>query len=107
VADGQPAVDSWLYADALDAWLRILSRLCVFTFDELDSTQVSIGLGESHAGDDTWFEYLLEGDETIVVRMAHARAEDKVMVRVWCSASLDSGAVLATMIAREYRLGLR
>ena len=106
--DEQPAIDSWVHTDTIDPWLRIVSGVCGFSFDELDSTVVSIGLSETRPDDDdAWYEHLLDGDQTILVRMAEAASDERVLVRVWCPEDLSERVELATWVAQRYRIRLR
>jgi hypothetical protein len=75
-------VSGWVWAENVDVAMRHIALTVAYGFDDSDEGAIEVGLADTDADQDRWFEYPIMGEPTLMIRLARHPDAVPVLVRV-------------------------
>ncbi|HKB03948.1 MAG TPA: YkgJ family cysteine cluster protein [Gemmataceae bacterium] len=97
-------VADWLPEDGVQPFLTALGWAVGYSLGDGDWEPISVGVGQSDAGADRWYEHALPGRHMARVRLARVPGTGVVRLRVEAPAEVESLVRLALAIFQQFRL---
>ena len=97
-------VGHWIWAENLEPFVRLVSILCGYDFDDRDWAAISYGIRETDHDSRIWFDYVLEGNVTVFVSVAVDVGTSVTFVNVEANPDLEEKAEVLMIAASEYVL---
>ena len=96
--------NGWIWENNLLAFLLILSNIGSYTFDQSDWEAIDYGLVGTSDEDDVWFDYKLEGEMPISLRLAKDPEQELVIYNLVFPKELQESMALVEYIVGDFLL---